>query len=140
MGFLFLYVREETCLLYTSKTFTADYLTKRRVKNSGQQKQYYVKNHHEAIIPKTVYYKIQEEIARRSSLKKTGIRKGKTVQGVYSSKYALTGITVSYTHLPYAVPPNAVKPLCISRVMPCGSGSFRLNNFCNAFIGLRSIL
>jgi len=54
------------------KTFTADYLTKRRVKNSGQQKQYYVKNHHEAIIPKTVYYKIQEEIARRSSLKKAG--------------------------------------------------------------------
>ncbi|MFR3806976.1 MAG: recombinase family protein [Enterocloster bolteae] len=76
------------------KTFTADYLTKRRVKNSGQQKQYYVKNHHEAIIPKTVYYKIQEEIARRSSLKKVGTRKGKTAQGVYSSKYALTGIMV----------------------------------------------
>lgn len=76
------------------KTFTADYLTKRRVKNSGQQKQYYVKNHHEAIIPKTVYYKIQEEIARRSSLKKVGTRKGKTAQGIYSSKYALTGIMV----------------------------------------------
>ena len=76
------------------KTFTADYLTKRRVKNSGQQKQYYVKNHHEAIIPKTVYYKIQEEIARRSSLKKDGTRKGKTAQGVDSSKYALTGIMV----------------------------------------------
>ena len=76
------------------KTFTADYLTKRRVKNSGQQKQYYVKNHHEAIIPKTVYYKIQEEIARHSSLKKAGTRKGKTAQGVYSSKYALTGIMV----------------------------------------------
>ena len=76
------------------KTFTADYLTKRRVKNSGQQKQYYVKNHHEAIIPKAVYYKIQEEIARRSSLKKAGTRKGKTAQGVYSSKYALTGIMV----------------------------------------------
>ena len=76
------------------KTFTADYLTKRRVKNSGQQKQYYVKNHHEAIIPKTVYYKIQEEIARRSSLKKAGTRKGKTAQGVYSSKYTLTGIMV----------------------------------------------
>ena len=76
------------------KTFTADYLTKRRVKNSGQQKQYYVKNHHETIIPKTVYYKIQEEIARRSSLKKAGTRKGKTAQGVYSSKYALTGIMV----------------------------------------------
>ena len=76
------------------KTFTADYLTKRRVKNAGQQKQYYVKNHHEAIIPKTVYYKIQEEIARRSSLKKAGTRKGKTAQGVYSSKYALTGIMV----------------------------------------------
>ena len=76
------------------KTFTSDYLTKRRVKNAGQQKQYYVKNHHEAIIPKTVYYKIQEEIARRSSLKKAGTRKGKTAQGVYSSKYALTGIMV----------------------------------------------
>ena len=76
------------------KTFTADYLTKRRVKNSGQQKQYYVKNHHEAIIPKAVYYKIQEEIARRSSLKKAGTRKGKTAQGVYSSKYAPTGIMV----------------------------------------------
>ena len=41
-----------------------------------------------------VYYKIQEEIARRSSLKKAGTRKGKTAQGVYSSKYALTGIMV----------------------------------------------
>ncbi|UOX70374.1 hypothetical protein [Enterocloster bolteae] len=49
------------------KTFTADYLTKRRVKNSGQQKQYYVKNL---------------------------TRKGKTARGVYSSKYALTGIMV----------------------------------------------
>jgi len=63
------------------KTFTADYLTKRRIKNSGQQKQYYVKNHHEAIIPKTVYYKIQEEIARRSSLRKSGTREGEDDPG-----------------------------------------------------------
>ena len=48
------------------KTFTADYLTKRRVKNSDHQKQYYVKDHHEAVIPKMVYYKIQVEMAREA--------------------------------------------------------------------------
>ena len=43
-----LYYLDEQVLL--QKTFTADYLTKRRVKNSGQQKPYYVKNHHEACL------------------------------------------------------------------------------------------
>lgn len=70
------------------KSYTVDYLTKKRVKNNGSIKQYYVTNNHEGIIPKEIFYRVQEEIARRSSLiRKNGKQKEKTK---YSSKYLLT--------------------------------------------------
>jgi hypothetical protein len=68
------------------KTYTVDFLTKKRVKNNGIVPQYYVENSHPAIIPKDLYMQVQEEMVRRGSLS-SGNKKR-----VYSSKYALSGI------------------------------------------------
>ncbi|WP_270474931.1 recombinase family protein [Clostridium cochlearium] len=48
------------------KTYTVDFLTKKRVKNNGIVPQYYVENNHEAIIPREIYMQVQEELVRRS--------------------------------------------------------------------------
>jgi len=57
------------------KTFTADFLTKKMVKNEGQLEQYYVKDDHEAIIDKDFWNAVQMEIARRREyLQKHGLR------------------------------------------------------------------
>src|SRR5690625_2270663 len=70
------------------KTYTVDFLTKKRVVNNGHVPQYYVENNHEAIIPRDIYLRVQEEMMRRAI-----IRNGKTgKKRVYSSKYALTSI------------------------------------------------
>ena len=47
------------------KTYTADYLSKKRVKNEGQVNQYYVENSHKGIIPKDEWEAVQMELARR---------------------------------------------------------------------------
>lgn len=70
------------------KTYTVDFLTKKRVVNNGIVPQYYVENNHEAIIPKELYFEVQEEIKRRSNLKRS--TNGK--KQIYSSKFALSSI------------------------------------------------
>ncbi|MBR5508005.1 MAG: recombinase family protein, partial [Clostridia bacterium] len=47
------------------KTYTTDFLTKKRIKNNGTVPQYYVENDHPAIIPKDLYMLVQEELIRR---------------------------------------------------------------------------
>lgn len=47
------------------KTFTEDYLTKKRVKNEGQIEQYYVENSHKPIISKSEWEAVQMELDRR---------------------------------------------------------------------------
>lgn len=47
------------------KTYTTDFLTKKRIKNNGTVPQYYVEGDHEAIIPKDIFLLVQEEMARR---------------------------------------------------------------------------
>ncbi len=70
------------------KTYTVDFLSKKRVKNNGIVPQYYVENSHEPIIPRDLYMQVQEEMVRRAS-----IRSGKGgKKRVYSSKYALSSI------------------------------------------------
>lgn len=57
------------------KTFTADFLTKKMVKNEGQLEQYYVKDDHEPIIGKEFWDVVQLEIARRRDyLNRHGLR------------------------------------------------------------------
>lgn len=50
------------------KTYTVDFLSKKRVKNNGIMPQYYVENNHEAIIPREIFMQVQEELVRRSSV------------------------------------------------------------------------
>jgi site-specific DNA recombinase len=47
------------------KTYTVDFLTKKRGKNNGLVPQYYVENSHEAIIPREIFMQVQEELIRR---------------------------------------------------------------------------
>ena len=47
------------------KTYTVDYLTKKRVKNEGQIEQYYVQNSHKGIIPRIEWEAVQLEYKRR---------------------------------------------------------------------------
>ena len=70
------------------KTYTVDFLSKKRVKNNGIVPQYYVENSHEPIIPRDLYMQVQEEMARRANLHSGAKRKKR----VYSSKYALSSI------------------------------------------------
>lgn len=48
------------------KTYTVDFLTKKRVVNNGIVPQYYVENNHEPIIPREIFMQVQAELARRS--------------------------------------------------------------------------
>jgi site-specific DNA recombinase len=73
---------------YCKKTYTVDFLSKKRVVNNGIVPQYYVKNSHEPIIPREIFMQVQEEMVRRANLY-TG-KNGK--KRVYSSKYALSSI------------------------------------------------
>lgn len=74
------------------KTYTVDFMTKKKVMNKGIVPQYYVENDHEAIIPKDLFYRVQEELARRASVNKSAVTRKKNMKSKYSSEYALTGI------------------------------------------------
>ena len=47
------------------KTYTVDFLSKKRIKNNGIVPQYYIEENHPAIIPKDLYMLVQEELVRR---------------------------------------------------------------------------
>ena len=76
------------------KTYVTDPISKQVVKNLGELPMYYVENNHPAIIPKVVFQRVQEEMARRTSKRKVMQKSGKTEQGKYSAKYALSEILV----------------------------------------------
>jgi len=75
------------------KTFSEDLFTRRRIKNDGQLPKYYVHNCHPAIIDRETFQKVQEEIARRSSIRRTSTRT-KTELGKYCGKYVLSELLV----------------------------------------------
>lgn len=80
------------------KTYTVDFMTKKKVINKGIVPQYYVEDDHEPIIPKELFYRVQEELARRASMCKSAVTRKKKKNGKHSSKskfsseYALTGL------------------------------------------------
>ena len=69
------------------KTVTTDFLIKKSVENKGLVPQYYIENNHEPIIPRDLFLRVQEEMARRASLETNVMRRRQ-----YSGKYALTNI------------------------------------------------
>lgn len=77
------------------KTYTVDFLTKKRVMNRGIVPQYYIEDDHEAIIPKELFHKVQEEKARRAAISHPSARKRNTLEkGKYSAKYVLSDIMI----------------------------------------------
>ncbi|MEA4903525.1 MAG: recombinase family protein [Petrimonas sp.] len=80
------------------KTYTVDFLTKKKVKNDGYVPRYYIEDNHEAIIPKELFHQVQEEKLRRASLHKSAVtrkkNKEKQEKSKYSSKYILTDLMV----------------------------------------------
>lgn len=67
------------------KTYTVDYLNKKRVKNTSIVPQYYVEDDHEAIIPKEVFLMVQEEMTRRASVQVNfGGKKGYSASHAFS--------------------------------------------------------
>ena len=75
------------------KTFTSDCITHKAVKNHGERPMYLVTNHHDPIIDRDTYNRVQQELARRNSKRKIS-DKTVTEQGKYSSKYALSELLI----------------------------------------------
>lgn len=74
------------------KTYTVDFMTKKKVINKGIVPQYYVEDDHEPIIPKELFYRVQEELAKRASMNKSAVTRKKNQKSKFSSEYALTGL------------------------------------------------
>ena len=75
------------------KTFTSYCITHKVVKNHGERPMYLVTNHHDPIIDRDTYNRVQQELARRNSKRKIS-DKTVTEQGKYSSKYALSELLI----------------------------------------------
>jgi DNA invertase Pin-like site-specific DNA recombinase len=69
------------------KTYTVDFLTKKRVINNGHAAQYYVEDSHEAIVSKEEFAAVQAEFERRSNLRGYS----KTGKSKFSSDYVFSG-------------------------------------------------
>lgn len=76
------------------KTYITDCITKKSRKNNGELPMYLVKNHHEPIISRADFNRVQEEMARRGAKKAIANKLGKTEQGKYSAKYALSELLI----------------------------------------------
>lgn len=76
------------------KTFSTGCINRQVKQNAGERLQSYVENNHPAIIPREMFYRVQEEMARRASKRKVMQRHGKTELGKYSAKYALSELLV----------------------------------------------
>ncbi len=76
------------------KTYVTDCITKKMRKNNGELPMYLVKNHHEPIISRSDFNRVQEEMARRSSKRTIADKLTKTGQGKYSAKYALSELLI----------------------------------------------
>ena len=71
------------------KTFCTDVISKKIVKNVGQMAQYYMPDHHEAIVSREQYNAVKAEMARRSALRSPS-KEAVTGRSCYTSKYALS--------------------------------------------------
>lgn len=75
------------------KTFTVDCISKKVQKNNGERPMYLMTNHHDPIIDRDTFNRVQQELARRTSKRKIS-DKTITEQGKYSSKYALSELLI----------------------------------------------
>lgn len=75
------------------KIYTMDFLTKKKVMNQGIVPQYYIKDDHDTIISKELFYRVQEEKACRASIYRPNVKKkDDPMKGKYRSKFVLSDI------------------------------------------------
>jgi hypothetical protein len=74
------------------KTYTVDFLTKKRVKNTGIVPSYYVSESHEPIISSEDFAAVQAEIRRRSTIRGYST----TGKNRYGCKYPFSGMLFCY--------------------------------------------
>ena len=70
------------------KTFTVDPISKRRLANMGEENQYYIRDHHEAIVSREIWDKAEEIRLKRAKpklMQTTGNRERYTRQFTFSS-------------------------------------------------------
>ena len=72
------------------KTFIADCISGRAVRNTGQLPMYLVRNNHDAIIDRDKFDRVQVELARRAGTRKSAPKAETGSLACYSSRYALT--------------------------------------------------
>ncbi|MCL2798017.1 MAG: recombinase family protein [Firmicutes bacterium] len=70
------------------KTYSPNFLSKRRVKNVGQAKVYFVENSHPPLVSRETYDMVQAEIKRRADLGADGER----TTGRYTSRHTFSGL------------------------------------------------
>lgn len=72
------------------KTYRVDCISKKVRKNNGELPMYLVRNSHPAIVSREMFHHVQEEMTRRASKRITDLKTGRTRQGKFSCKYAMT--------------------------------------------------
>lgn len=70
--------------LLQKKTYTPNYLLQEKKINNGQEDKVYLTNHHEPIIERELFEKVQEELHNRSKIKR--------VKDKHTSKYTFSGL------------------------------------------------
>ncbi len=105
------------------KTYITDCITKKTRKNNGELPMYLVKNHHEPIVSRADFNRVQEEMARRSAKRVIADKLTKGEQGKYSAKYALSELLICgecgthYRRVTWTVKGfKEIKWRCISRI------------------------
>ncbi|MBO5020156.1 MAG: recombinase family protein [Clostridia bacterium] len=73
------------------KTFTVDPISKKKKKNTGQVTQYFIRNHHPAIIEPEMFDMVQSEMTRRGCIKKNDKKKH---YGKYSGKFPFNNLII----------------------------------------------
>ncbi len=69
--------------LLQKKSYTPSFLDHKRAVNNGQEEQVYIRDHHEAVIPRNMYERAQAELMRRSPTEEQKAR--------HSSRYWCSG-------------------------------------------------
>lgn len=76
------------------KTYTEDFMTGRKVKNTGQRKQYYINRSHPAIVSDEVFDRVQEEMIKRARVIRHEDGTASLSTNKYNGKYLLGNLLV----------------------------------------------
>lgn len=73
------------------KSFVADCISHKHIRNVGQLPMYLVPDHHEGIVSRDTFHAVKAEFARRNAGRAPSQKQAPTGRACYSAKYALTG-------------------------------------------------